>query len=69
MDNLEGKIKKYKKALDITCEELVKMCKQTNCKNCHFVKEQTDCLNDCPVKGNLTPCDWEEWAIEKAERR
>lgn len=52
------------KSLDKSCKELVKMCKQTNCKDCHFVKEQIDCNNDCPVRGNYTYHDWKEWCLK-----
>lgn len=48
-------------ALDKACKELVRMCEQTKCRDCHFVKEQVDCNNDCPVQGNLTSFDWKEW--------
>ena len=54
---------RYEKALDKTCEELVKMCQQTNCNDCHFVKVQIDCDNDCQVQGNYTPVDWKEWCL------
>lgn len=52
---------RLEKALDKACEELVRMCEQTKCRDCHFVKEQVDCNNDCPVQGNLTSFDWKEW--------
>ena len=54
---------KLDNALDKACGELTKMCKQTKCKDCHFVQEQIDCENDCPVQGNLTYWDWKEWAM------
>ena len=44
----------YEKALDKACNELMKMCQQTKCRDCHFVKEQIDCDNNCPVQGNYT---------------
>lgn len=55
---------RYGKALDKACDELVKMCQQTKCRDCHFVKEQIDCDNDCPVQGNYTPVDWKEWCMK-----
>lgn len=58
----------YKEALDIACKELVNMCKQTKCKDCHFVKEQIDYDNDCPVNGNHTYLDWKEWVLEKVDQ-
>ena len=58
---------KLDKALDKACEELTKMCKQTKCKDCHFVQEQNDCENDCSVQGNLTYWDWKEWAMNDDE--
>ena len=58
------KLDKYKKALDKACEELVKMCKQTKCGNCHFVKEQIEENNNCPVQGNAVEHDWKEWCLK-----
>lgn len=58
---------KQEKALDKACEELGKMCKQTKCKDCHFVKEQVNEDNDCPVQGNITYCDWKEWCMKDVE--
>lgn len=58
---------KLSKALDKACEELNKLCKQTKCKNCHFVKEQEDCFNDCPVSGNQDKSIWREWCLEDNE--
>jgi len=58
---------KQEKALDKACEELGKMCKQTKCKDCHFVKEQVNEDNDCPVQGNIAYCDWKEWCLKDAE--
>lgn len=55
---------KLKNALNKACNELVKMCRQTDCKNCHFVKEQVNCDNDCPVQGNSTFYDWKKWSFE-----
>lgn len=57
-------IETLEKALEKTCSELVKMCKQTKCEDCHFVKEQFYGANNCPVQGNLTPYDWKKWSFE-----
>lgn len=59
------KHEKTQKALDKACEELVKMCHQTECRNCHFVKKQENELDNCPVQGNETLEDWKEWAINE----
>lgn len=64
---LEKYCDKLEKALDKACEELGKMCKQTKCKDCHFVKEQVNEDNDCPVQGNITYCDWKEWCLKDVE--
>lgn len=60
-------IEDLEKALDKACEELSKMCKQTKCANCHFVKEQKEKIvydNDCPVQGNCCSYDWKEWCLK-----
>lgn len=59
------KYKKTQKGLVKTCEELVKMCHQTECRNCHFVRKQENELDNCPVQGNETSKDWKEWAINE----
>lgn len=62
---LLNKYKKTQEALDKTCEELARMCHQTSCRNCHFVREQINELNNCPVQGNQTSEDWKEWILTK----
>ena len=58
---------KLEKALDKACEELNELCKQTKCKDCHFVKEQANCFNDCPVSGNLDKSIWKEWCMKDVD--
>lgn len=62
--NVEFKLFKMERALDKACEELAKMCHQTKCGNCHFVLEQEDDSNDCPVQGNCCSFDWKEWCMK-----
>lgn len=61
---------KLEKALDKGCNELMKMCIQTKCKDCHFTKETLDSydghnwIDDCPVQGNYCSYDWKEWCLK-----
>ncbi len=66
-DELEEENKKLENALDKACNELSNLCFQTKCKDCHFVKEQEDENNDCPVQGNCCSYDWKEWCLKNVE--
>lgn len=65
--DLEKYVDQLEKAFNKACEELIKMCHQTKCKNCHFVLEQEEDNNDCPVQGNCCSFDWKEWCMKENE--
>lgn len=67
IDALEKYVDQLEKAFNKACEELIKMCHQTKCKNCHFVLEQEEDNNDCPVQGNCCSFDWKEWCMKENE--